>query len=83
MLVLQIILFLCYNLLLGNRKILLYFSFLFLVVFNNFLINPVDNENARLKLALAISTDAPITVAKNAIEMLPLAADNTIKDLSK
>ena len=47
------------------------------------MINPVDNENARLKLALAISTDAPITVAKNAIEMLPLAADNTIKDLSK
>ena len=76
------IFFLCYNLLLGNRKILC-FSFLFLVVFNNFLINPVDNENARLKLALAISTDAPITVAKNAIEMLPLAADNTIKDLSK
>ena len=83
MLVLQIILFLCYNLLLGNRKILLCFSFLFLVVFNNFLINPVDNENERLKLALAISTDTPITVAKNAIEMLPLAADNTIKDLSK
>ena len=47
------------------------------------MINPVDNENERLKLALAISTDTPITVAKNAIEMLPLAADNTIKDLSK
>ena len=39
------------------------FLFIF-VVFNNFLINPVDNENARLKLALAISTDAPITIAK-------------------
>ena len=42
---------------------------------------PVDIENVRLKLALAIPTGAPITVAKDAIEMLPLVAHKTIKDL--
>ena len=31
---------------------------------------PVNIENARLKLALAIPTGAPITVANDAIEML-------------
>ena len=40
-------------------------------------------ENARLKLALAITAGAPITVASDAIEMLPFVADKTIKDLSK
>ena len=44
---------------------------------------PVDIENARLKLALAIPAGAPITVANDAIEMLPLFADKTIKDLPK
>ena len=41
----------------------------------------LDIENARLKLALAIPRDAPITVANYVIEMLPLVT--TIKDLSK
>ena len=36
---------------------------------------PVDTENARLKLALAIPTVPPITVANDAMEMLPLVAD--------
>ena len=31
---------------------------------------PVEIENARLKLALAVSAGAPITVANDAIEML-------------
>ena len=53
--------------------------FLFLVAFNNFFTSPVQNENARLKLALVI----PITVAKDAIETPPLVTDKTIKDLSK
>ena len=33
---------------------------------------PVEIENARLKLALTILTGAPITVANDAIEMLPV-----------
>ena len=44
---------------------------------------PVDIENGRLKLALAIPTGAPITVVNDPIKMLPLVADKTIKDLSK
>ena len=71
-----------FNLLLVNIKILLCF-FLFLVVFNNFVTSPVDNENARLRLALAITKGVPITVANDAIEMPPLAADKTIQSLSK
>ena len=44
---------------------------------------PVEIENLRLKIALAVSTDAPVTVANDAIEMLPVATDKTINDLSK
>ena len=40
-------------------------------------------ENAKLKFALAIPAGAPITVKNDAMEMLPLVADKTIKDLSK
>ena len=36
-----------------------------------------------IRLGLAIPTGVPITVAKDAIEMLPLVADKTIKNLSK
>ena len=57
--------------------------FLFLVAFNNFFTSPVDNENTRLKLALAIPIGAPIAVAKDAIETPPLVTGQTIKDLSK
>ena len=71
-----------FNLLLANRTILLCFLLLFLVAFNNFFRSPVDNENARLRLALAIPTGVLITVANDAIEMLPLLADKTIKDSS-
>ena len=67
---------LLFNLLLANIAILLCFFFLFLVVFSNVFTRPVDNENVRL--ALAISTGVPITVANDAIEMLPLVADKTI-----
>ena len=38
----------------------------------------VEIENARLKLALAISTGPPITVANYAIKMLPVV---TVKQL--
>ena len=44
---------------------------------------PIEIENARLKLPLIIPIGAPMTVANDAIEMLPVATDKTIKDLSK
>ena len=72
-----------FNLLLANITILLCFFFLLLVVFNSFFTIPVQIENARLKLALVIPTGAPITVANDAIEMLPLVADKAMKVLSK
>ena len=56
---------------------------LLFLVFNSFFTSPADNENVRLRLALSISTSIPITVANDAIEMIPLVADKTIKDLSK
>ena len=59
------------------------FYFLLLVVFSSFFTIPVEIKNARLKLALAIPTGAPITVANDAIEMLPVATDKTINDLSE
>ena len=40
-------------------------------------------ENARLQFALVIPTGTPIAVANDAIEMLPVATDKTINDLSK
>ena len=49
--------------------------FLFLVVFNNVFTSPIDKENVRPRLALAIPTGAAITVANDAIEMLPLLAN--------
>ena len=43
----------------------------------------VEIKNARIKLALTIPTGAQITVANDAIEMLPVVTDKTINDLSK
>ena len=40
-------------------------------------------ENSRLQLALIIPTGAPIAVANDAIEMLPVATDKAINDLFK
>ena len=59
------------------------FVFLFLVVFNSFFMISVEIESARLKPALSFPTGAPITVANDAIEMLPVVTDKTINDLSK
>ena len=72
-----------FTLLLANTTVLLCFFFLFHVIFNNFLTTPVEIENARLTLTLTIPSGAPITVAIDPIEMLPLGADITIKDLSQ
>ena len=44
---------------------------------------PVKIEYATLKLAFTIPAGAPITVANDAVEMLPVGADKTTNDLSK
>ena len=72
-----------FNLLLASITILLRFFFLFLIVFKNFFENPVVIENVRLQLVLVIPAGSLITVANDAIEMLPVATDKTINDLSK
>ena len=59
------------------------FFFLFLFVFDSFFTIPLVIEHARVQLALIIPTGATITVANDAIEMLPAATDQTINDLSK
>ena len=56
---------------------------LFLAIFNSFFTILVEIEKTRLKLALTIPTGAPITVANDVIEMLPVVIDKTISDLSK
>ena len=78
-----VFIFMLFNLLLANIKFSLCFFVLFSVVFKNIFTIPVDTENARLKLALVIPTGAPRTVVYDAIEMLSLVTDKTIKDLSK
>ena len=50
-----------FNLIVANITILLCFFFLFRVVFNTFFTILVDNENVRLRLALAFPTGVPIT----------------------
>ena len=72
-----------FNLLLASITILLCFFFLFLVVFKNFFINLEVIENARPQLASILPVGAPITVANDAIEMLPANIDKTFNDLSK
>ena len=44
---------------------------------------PIETEHESLKLAPTITTGAPITVANDAIEMLPVVTDKTINGLSK
>ena len=64
-----------FNLLVPSKTILLCFFFL-----SSYPANPVVIENARLKLALITPTGAPIAVANDAIEMLPVATDKAIND---
>ena len=68
-------------LLLTSIAILLCFFFFYLVVCNSFFMIPVEIENVRLKLALTIPTGAPITVANDTVEMLPVVTDKTINDV--
>ena len=57
--------------------------FLFLIVFRNFFTNPDVIENVRPQLAPIIPAGAPITLANDALEILPDNIDKTFNDLSK
>ena len=71
------------NSLLASITILLCFFFLFLIIFKNFFTNPDVIENVKPQLAPIIPAGAPITVANDAIEILPDNIDKTFNDLSK
>ena len=62
--------------------ILLWLSVLFLVIFNSFFIIPVVRENNKVKLALAIPAETPITLVKEMMDIRPLVTDKTIKNNS-
>ena len=76
----DILLSMLFDLLLANITILLSFFLLLLVVFNSFPTILVKIDIERLKLALTIPTGVPITVANDATEMLPVAADKTVNE---
>ena len=67
-----------FSLLVASITISLCFFFLLLVVLNRFFINHVEIENVKLKVALTIPTGAPITVANDVTEMLPVVTDKTM-----
>ena len=69
------------SLLLANIRILSSFSS-FLVIFNNFLVIPVDREIIKVKFALAILTGAPIILLIEQIDTPPVVALKTIKIFS-
>ena len=70
------------SLLLANIRILSCLFFLFLVMLSNFLIIPVVREKIKVKLALAIPTGAPTTLAEQMIQTPLLVTLKTIKILS-
>ena len=59
------------------------FFFLFLIVFKNFFTNPDVIENVKPQLAPIIPAGAPITLANDAIEILPDNIGKIFNDLSK
>ena len=63
--------------------LLFIFYLFFCFVFDSFFIIPAAKKKIRVKLALAITAAAPITVTKEIIDTPPLAADKTIEVLSK
>ena len=72
-----------FNLLLASITILLCFFCLFLIVFKNFFTNHDVIENVKPQLDPIIPAGAPITLAIDAIEMLPDNIAKTFNDLSK
>ena len=75
--------FMLFNLLQASITILLCFSFYFLLFLKTFFTNPDVIENVRPQLSPIIHAGATITVADDAIEMLPDNIDKTYNDLSK
>ena len=70
---LLIVYFLCYLIYsFPTHQFIVFFLFISCVVFNNFFTVPLEIENVRLRLALAISTSAQITVANDTIEIQQL-----------
>ena len=69
------------SLLLTNIRILSCFFFSFLVMLSNFLVIPVVREKIKVKLAPAIPTGAPTTLAEEIIQTPLLVALKTIKIL--
>ena len=53
------------------------------MVFKNLFTNPDVIENVKLKLAPIIPAGAPITLANDAIEILPDNINKTFNELSK
>ena len=80
---LDILLSMLFNLFLASIIILLCFFFLLFLVFKSFFINLEVIENVKPQLAPIIPVAAPITVANDAVEMLPANIDKTFNDLSK
>ena len=72
-----------FSLLLASITILLYFFFLFLIVFKNVSTNADVIENVKPHLATIIPAGIPITLANDAIEILPYNIDKTFHDLSR
>ena len=59
----------------------MFFLFFFLIAFKNFVANPDVIENVRPQLAPIIPAGAPITLANDAIEILPDNIDKTFNSL--
>ena len=72
-----------FNLLVARITILLCFFFLFLIVFKNLFTNPDVIENVKPQLAPIIPAGTPITLANDAIKILPDNTDKTFNDLWK
>ena len=53
-----------------------------MVIFNNFLVIPVNKEKIKVKLALAIPTSAPTIPVHEKKDTLPVVPLKTIKTLS-
>ena len=73
-----------FNLHLGqHNNVIVCVFFLFIIVFKNFFTNPDVIENVKPQLAPIIHAGAPITLANDAIEILPDNINNKFNDLSK
>ena len=59
----------------------MFFLFFFLIAFKNFVANPDVIENVRPQLAPIIPAGAAITLANDAIEILPDNIDKTFNSL--